>query len=33
VLFVGLICLLLFLLRSGHHSQPDHVYTYPSQSK
>jgi len=33
VLFLGLICLLLFFLRSGHHSQPDHVYTYPIQSK
>jgi hypothetical protein len=33
LLFVGLICVLWFLLRAGHHSQPDHVYTYPIPSQ
>src|SRR5260370_40276136 len=32
VLFVGLLCFLLFLLRAGRHTQADdHAYTYPVQ--
>jgi hypothetical protein len=32
ILFVGLLCVLLFLLRACHHEHTEHVYTYPVQS-
>ena len=33
VLFIGLLCVLLFLLRACHHTHTgDHIYTYPVQS-
>ena len=32
VLFVGLLCLLLFLARGCHHDETGHVYPYPVQS-
>jgi hypothetical protein len=32
VLFIGLLCILLFLLKACHHSHSDNVYTYPVQS-
>lgn len=36
VLFIGLLCTLLFLLRACHHDHADHtdhIYTYPVQSQ
>lgn len=32
VLFVGLLCLLLFLVRSCHDTRTDNIYTYPTQT-
>jgi hypothetical protein len=32
VLFVGLLCVLLFLARSCHHEHTEQIYTYPVQS-
>jgi len=32
VLFIGLLCVLLFLLRACDHSHADNVYKYPVQS-
>jgi hypothetical protein len=32
ILFIGLVCALLFLLRSCHHRHSEQNYTYPVQS-
>ena len=33
VFFIGLLCVLLFLVRGCHDSHSDHVYTYPAQGQ